>query len=365
MGIGKFMPQTLAKQEKQLFEQIKTYIEQSKNQVATVINQTLIITYWHIGQLINEQILQQERAEYGKATLKQLSEQLTQSYGNGYSYANLTRMVNFYQNFPDKEKVATLSQQLSWSHFIELLKLKDNLQLEFYITMCQHERWSVRVLRERMNSMLFERTALAKNPEKLVLQELYNLKQQQPITPELFLKDPYLLDFLQLGETPSEKEIENAILQELQQFILEFGSDFAFLARQKRIQIGNNDYYMDLLFYHRSLKRLVLIELKLGEFKAEYKGQVELYLKWLEKYEMRADENTPIAIILCASKDDEVVELMDLTKENIHVSEYWLKLPSKQQLQQKLHSATVKALLKQEQQNNEIDFRETANSSNN
>lgn len=349
------MSQILAKQEKQLFEQIQDYIEQSKNHVATVINQTLIITYWHIGQLIDGQILHQERTGYGKATLRRLSEQLTENYGNGYSYANLTRMVNFYQSFSDKEKIATLSQQLSWSHFIELLKLKDNLQQEFYITMCQHERWSVRVLRERINSMMFERTALAKNPEKLILQELENLNRQYTIRPELFLKDPYLLDFLQLGETSSEKEIENAILKELQQFILEFGSDFAFLARQKRIQIGNNDYYMDLLFYHRSLKRLVLIELKLGEFKAEYKGQVELYLKWLEKYEMRSDENPPIAIILCASKDDEVVELMDLTKENIHVSEYWLKLPSKKQLQRKLHSATVKAFLKHDQMNQRIE----------
>lgn len=342
------MKQVLETSEQQLIEQIKSYIEQSKKQVVSLVNQTLIITYWHIGQIIDTQILQQQRAEYGKATIKILAEHLTAEYGSGYSNANLTRMVNFYQQFNDVAKVATLSQQLSWSHFIELLKIKDKLQQDFYITMCQHERWSVRVLRERINSMLFERTVLANQPEQLIRQELANLEDKKSSNPQLFLKDPYLLDFLQLGDMPSEKQLENAILQELQQFILEFGSDFAFMARQKRIQIGNNDYYMDLLFYHRSLKRLILIELKLGEFKPEYKGQVELYLKWLEKNEKRADENSPIAIILCATKDDEVVELMDLTKENIHVSEYWLKLPSKKQLQQKLHSATEKALLNQD-----------------
>jgi predicted nuclease of restriction endonuclease-like (RecB) superfamily len=343
------MNQILDPSDQQLIEQIKEYIEQSRKQVISIVNQALIMTYWHIGKIINTQILQQQRADYGKEIIKRLSEQLIKEYGNGYSKSNLIRMVNFYQQFDNVERVATLSQQLSWSHFIELLKLKNTLQQDFYITMCQHERWSVRVLRERMNSMLFERTALANQPEELIRQELANLEEKKSPNPQLFLKDPYLLDFLQLGDAPSEKQLENAILQELQQFILEFGSDFAFMARQKRVQIGNNDYYMDLLFYHRSLKRLVLIELKLGEFKPEYKGQVELYLKWLEKNEKRADENPPIAIILCATKDDEVIELMDLDKENIHVSEYWLKLPSEQQLRQRLHLATEKALLMQEQ----------------
>jgi predicted nuclease of restriction endonuclease-like (RecB) superfamily len=178
--------------------------------------------------------------------------------------------------------------------------------------MCTQGRWSVRTLRERMDSMLFERTAIAKQPDAIVQNELASLNRNHDVTPRLFLKDPYLLDFLDLRDGFSETDLENAILTELERFILELGSDFAFMGRQKRIQIGGNDYYLDLLFYHRKLKRLVLIELKLGDFKPEHKGQVELYLKWLARYEQQPGEQSPIAIILCGGKDTELVELMDL-----------------------------------------------------
>lgn len=203
-------------------------------------------------------------------------------------------------------------------------------------------------LRERIDSMLYERTALSKQADAIIAQELASLT-----TPQLFLKDPYLLDFLDLKDNFTEKDLENAILAELERFILELGSDFAFMNRQKRIQIGDNDYYIDLLFYHRKLRRLVLIELKLGEFKAEYKGQVELYLKWLAKYEQQADEQSPIAIILCSGKDKEVVELMDLEPDNIHIAEYWLKLPPKEVLQAKLHKAMLEAKARLEFQREE------------
>jgi len=237
-----------------------------------------------------------------------------------------------------------VSQQLSWSHFVELIKIDDEIKREFYIHLCADARWSVRTLRERMDSMLFERTAISKQPDTLIRQELARL-QQQPgdATPALFFKDPYLLDFLDLTDNFSEKDLEMAILRELERFILELGSDFAFMSRQKRIQIGAHDYYLDLLFYHRKLKRLVLVELKLGEFKPEYKGQVELYLRWLAKYEQQAGEQSPIAIILCSGKDADVIELMDLEPDNIHIGEYWLKLPPKELLQAKLHKAMIEA----------------------
>ena len=242
----------------------------------------------------------------------------------------------------------TLSHKLTWSHFVELIKIKDEVQLEFYITMCTTEKWSVRTLRERRNSMLFERTAISKKPELTIKKDLALLTNENKMSTELFLKDPYMLDFLELKDIFSEKDLEGAILQELEKFILEFGTDFAFLSRQKRVQIGNRDYIMDLLFYHRKLKRLVLIELKIGEFEAQYKGQVELYLKWLSKYEKQEDEQEPIAIILCASKDSEVVQLLDLEKDNIHVSEYWLQLPPKDVLESKLHKAIEHAKEKSE-----------------
>ena len=328
-----------------LYHNIQHLIETAKNGVVVQVNQALVMTYWQIGKTVKTELLQEGRAHYGAEILKQLAERLTQQFGNGFSHSGLTRMVKFYGYLPEGEMVATLSQQLSWSHFVELIKIEDELKRKFYIRVCAEARWSVRTLRGRMDSMLYERTALAKKSDAVIQQELALMQQQsaRSASPALFLKDPYLLDFLDLKDNFSEKDLESAILMELERFILELGSDFAFMNRQKRIQIGGNDYYIDLLFYHRKLQRLVLIELKLGEFKAEYKGQVELYLKWLAKYEQQPGEHSPIAIILCSDSDAEVVELMDLEQDNIHVAEYWLKLPPKEALQAKLHKAMLEA----------------------
>ena len=327
-----------------LHQDIRQLIESARAHVVTQVNQALALTYWQIGKTIKTEVLDDGRGQYGAAVLKQLAERLTQEYGNGFSYSGLTRMAKFYSAIPTQEIVATLSQQLSWSHFVEIIKLDDPIKREFYLSMAAEGRWSVRTLRERMDGMLYERTAIAKQPDALIQRELAQL-QQQPAdaSPALFLKDPYLLDFLDLNDNFSEKDLENAILRELERFILELGSDFAFMGRQRRIQIGTHDYYLDLLFYHRKLKRLVLIELKLGDFKPDYKGQVELYLKWLARHEQQPGEHSPIAIILCGGKDAEVVELMDLEPDNIHIGEYWLKLPPKEVLQAKLHKAMIEA----------------------
>lgn len=331
-----------------LYSNIKSLIVDAKNTVTKQINQTLTMTYWHIGKIIQTDILNNNRAEYGDATIKRLSYELSKEFGKGFTYSSLTRMIKLHLYFPDEKIIATLSQQLSWSHFVEIIKLDNDIQREFYAKMCSHEGWSVRVLRERINGMLFERSAIAKKPNEVIRRELSKMDSNDKETIDIHLKDPYLLDFLDLQDNFSEKDLENAILYKLEHFILELGSDFAFMARQKRLQIGGNDYYLDLLFYHRKLKRLVLIELKLGEFKPEYKGQVELYLKWLAKYEQQPDEDTPIAILLCSSKDKDVVELMELNKDNIHISEYWLQLPPKEVLQQKLHKAIEEAKLRLE-----------------
>ena len=170
------------------------------------------------------------------------------------------------------------------------------------------ERWSVRVLRVKIDSMLYERTALSKKPEKLIQHELRALRKDDKLTPDLVFRDPYFLDFLGLKDRYLERDLEDAILRELEQFILELGVGFSFIARQKRIQIDSDDYYIDLLFYHRVLKRLVAIDLKLGDFKPADKGQMELYLRWLDKHERREDENTPIGLILCSGKKHETVE---------------------------------------------------------
>jgi predicted nuclease of restriction endonuclease-like (RecB) superfamily len=311
------MTQPIPANVETIYQDIRQLIEAAKGQVVSQINQTLVLTYWQIGKRIKTEVLQDERAQYGAGIIKQLAAQLTRDYGNGFSHSSLTRMAKFYAYLPVQAIVATLSQQLSWSHFVELIKIEDELKRNFYVRLCSDAHWPVRTLRERIDCMLYERTTLSKQANAVIVQEL-----AAPATPQIFLKDPYLLDFLDLKDNFTEKDLENAILMELERFILELGSDFAFTGRQKRIQIGGNDYYIDLLFYHRKLKRLVVIELKLGDFKPDYKGQVELYLKWLAKYE-QADEQSPIAIILCSGKDAEVVELMDLEPDNIHIAEYW------------------------------------------
>lgn len=326
-----------------LHSEIRKLIDTAKSHVVAQANQALVLTYWQIGKRIKTDVLADGRAEYGANVLKQLAQRLTAEYGTGFSYSSLTRMAKFYDYVSGQEIVVTLSQQLSWSHFVELIKLEDPIKREFYIGMCIQARWSVRTLRERMDSLLFERTAISKKPDDIIQNELGLLQHNQLVTPQLFLKDPYLLDFLDLKDNFTEKDLENAILLELERFILELGSNFAFMGRQKRIQIGGNDYYMDLLFFHRKLKRLVLIELKVGDFKPDYKGQVELYLKWLAKYEQQPDEYPPIAIILCSGTDADVVELMDLEPDNIHIAEYWLQLPPKEVLQAKLNKAMVEA----------------------
>ena len=295
-----------------LYSKISNLITAKKYTVSRAVNSAIIFLYWEIGETICKDILQNHKAEYGKNIINEVAKQLSQNYGKGFDRTAIFRMVQFYQEFPDKEKVATLSQQLTWSHFVVLLPIEDELKRDFYAVMCKSENWSVRVLRERKNSMLYERTAISKKPDETIKNDIALLMEKDKMSLDLFYRDPYVLDFLGLKDTYSEKDLENAILSELERFILEMGSDFAFMARQKHFVLDGKDYYMDLLFYHRSLRRLVLIELKLGAFEPEHKGQVELYLRWLKKNEMCEGEDDPIALILCAEKSQKTVELMEL-----------------------------------------------------
>jgi predicted nuclease of restriction endonuclease-like (RecB) superfamily len=221
--------------------------------------------------------------------------------------------------------------------------IEDPLKREFYIEITQLERWSVRQLQERINSMLFERTALSRKPEETIRHDLEQLRQAQQVSPDMLLKDPYILDFLDLSDRYLEKDLEDAILREIEQFLLELGAGFTFIARQKRLQIDNDDFYIDLLFYNRKLKRLVAIDLKLGNFHPEYKSQMELYLRWLAKYDQEPDEQPPLGIILCAGKKQEQIELLELDKSGIHVAEYLTILPPKELLQAKLQQAIASA----------------------
>lgn len=329
----------LQKSSRTLFHRICGLIESARRRVNVTVNREMTLLYWNTGKLIKEEILLSKRAEYGKQVITLLSEQLTAQYGGGWSKQQLWNCLYTVETIPNKKIISTLSGELSWSHLKEIIYLKDPLQREFYIQLCKTERWAVRQLRERIDSMLYERTAISKKPGQLIKKELAILKSKQTPSGDLFFRDPYFLDFLGLKDNYSEKDLETAIISELQRFIVELGNDFAFLARQKRITIDGEDYYIDLLFYHRRLERLVAIDLKMGKFRAADKAQMELYLNWLNKYEKGANEKTPIGLILCAGKSDEHIELLELNRGSIRVAQYYTGLPPRKLLEQKLHTA--------------------------
>lgn len=315
-----------------LISEISLLIEQSQRHIATQANSALTQLFWQIGKRINDEILLNKRADYGKQIVVTLSEKLMTRYGRSFEEKNLRRMLQFSEQFEDFSIVVTLSRQLSWSHFLVLLPIKQAEAKQYYANLSSVEYWSVRDLRKQIASKAFERNEIANTQLSTFKPELLNT----------FI-DPYILDFLNLKNTYLEQDLERAILHELEAFILELGKGFAFMERQKRMIIDGDDFYLDLLFYNRKLKRLVAIELKLGKFKAAHKGQMELYLKWLSKYEKAEGENEPIGLILCAESNKEQIELLEIQKDGIMVAEYWTEMPSKQALQQKLHQLLIEA----------------------
>ena len=326
-----------------LVADLRQLIDAARQRAAVAVNAELTLLYWQIGDRIRRETLGERRAGYGEEIVSALGRQFTAEYGRGFSAKNLRHMIRFAEVFPEEEIVSTLSRQLSWSHFLELIYLKEPLAREFYSRMCIEEGWSVRRLRERKETMLFERTAISCKPEETIRHELQRMDDAGHPSPELFLKDPYILDFLGLNDRYLERDLEDAILREIEQFLLELGAGFTFVARQRRIQIDDEDFYIDLLFYNRKLKRLVAIDLKLGRFKAEYKGQMELYLRWLARHEQEIDENPPLGIILCAGKQQEQIELLELDGSGIHVAEYLTVLPPREILQARLQQSVENA----------------------
>jgi predicted nuclease of restriction endonuclease-like (RecB) superfamily len=320
--------------DKQLFPNLVQIIEQGKKQVAVQVNSTVVLTYWQVGKTINEHILNNERAEYSKEIVATVATQLVEQFGKSFETKNLYRMMQFADLFADFEIVVPLARQLSWSHFLALLPLKSNETRIFYAQKAIEANWGKRELRHQIERKAYERSEIANT-------QLQNISDYTDTTG--VFKDPYFLDFLGLKEGYLEKDLETAILRELETFILELGAGFTFIERQKRIILDGKDFYLDLLFYHRKLKRLIAIELKLSEFKASHKGQMELYLKWLNRYEKQEGENSPIGLILCAEARREQVELLEMHKDGIIVAEYWPELPPKKKLEQKLHAILLEA----------------------
>lgn len=318
--------------ETALLERIAAIIENRKALAGSYANREITLMYWEIGNLINSFVLSGERGAYGKKIVATLSQQLVSAYGKSFERTKITRMIKFAELFPNIEIVATLSQQLSWSHFVEIIPLKSEEARFYYAKDVAERKYGVRELRQQIARKTYERQEIA-NTE---------LSEQSAVPFNVF-KDPYLLDILGLKENYLEADLEKAILVELESFILEFGHGFSFVERQKRMCIGEDEVVLDLLFYNRTLQRLVAIELKIGRFKAAYKGQMELYLKWLDLNERKPNENAPIGIILCATANRETVEMLEMDKSGIAVAEYWTTLPPKPLFEAKIRSILAEA----------------------
>ncbi len=322
-----------------LLNDLRGLIDKARTRVAVAVNIEITMLNWRLGQRIWREVLDEERAEYGKRIVDALSRQLSSEYGRGFSRANIFHMVRFAQVYSEEEIVHALSRQLSWTHLRTLMYLDDTLQREFYTQMCRVERWSTRTLKDKISSMLYERSALSKKPEKTIRRELERLRSGDQMTPDMVFHDPVILRQLGLADSYSEKDLENAILREIEMFLKEMGADFAFMERQKQIVIDGQDYWIDLLFYHRRLRSLFVIDLKIGRFKAEYKGQMELYLRWLEENEMQEGENEPLGLILCAGKSSEQIRLLKMDRGRMRVAEYITELPPREILEKRLRQA--------------------------
>jgi len=323
-----------------LIKDLRQIIEQARGQVATTANFALSMMYWHIGKRINMDVLENQRAEYGKQIVASVARQLREEYGSkGFDEKNIHRMMQFAQEFPDEQIVASVMRQLSWTHILQVLPLKDGLQREFYLTLATSEKWSVRQLRKEIDGMLYERTAIASKPDDLIKKELTQLRNEKILNPDIVFKSPYFLEFTGLKGMYSEKDLEDSLVAHLEQFIIELGNGFCFVTRQKRMIIDGEDFYLDLLFFHRRLRRLIAIELKLGRFKAQYKGQMELYLRWLEKNEMEPGEESPLGLLLCTEGNEEQIELLQLDKSGIKVAQYMTELPSRDVLKRQIQKS--------------------------
>lgn len=308
-----------------LVERVSLLVDEARQAVASYANTTSTMAYWRVGSLIDSEVLDRERADYGAQIVVTLSRQLVGRYGRNFEEKNLRRMVQFARLFPDPEIVVTLSRQLSWSHFLALLPLRSEEARAFYAQEALTARWTVRELRAAIRRKAYER------------REIANAQVESgSMVPGDTFSDPYLLDFLGLHDGYSEADLEAAILRDLEAFLLEVGTGFSFVERQKRMIIDGDDFHLDLLFYSRPLRRLVAVELKLGKFDARHEGQMKLYLKWLNRYERQEGEEAPIGLILCTEASREQIELLEMHKDGIVVAEYWTALPPKAELEQRL-----------------------------
>ncbi|MBK6966435.1 MAG: DUF1016 family protein [Bacteroidales bacterium] len=322
-----------------LFNTISALITEARKRIAVAANAEATILNYQVGKHIQKFILKGDRAPYGKQIILNLAESLIKTFGTGWSEKHLRHCLRCAESFSEQQILSAVQRQLNWTHLKTLAYEKDTLKQEFYLEMAILQRWNTRTLAEQIDKMLYERTVIAAKQQVKIEQALKELKEENSLSPELVLKSSYILDFMGLKGCYSECDVETALIANLQQFILEVGNGFAFLERQKRISIDAVDYHLDLLFYHRRLKRLVAIDLKLGKFKPEYKAQMELYLRWLQKHEIQSGEDSPIGLLLCSEGNTEHVELLMFDNNEIKVAQFLTELPDKQWFADKLHRA--------------------------
>jgi len=325
-----------------LFNDVCGIIDDSRTRVAVYVNSQVCLTKWYVGKRIKEDVLYNRRAEYGKQVVRQLSARLTERYGSGWSYPSLKHCIQCSECFTEEEIGYAVRIQFSWTHIRSLMSVSDPLARQFYMEMCKMEHWDTRTLDAKIDSQLFERTAISRRPEEVIKRELQEVKDTGMIKPDLVFRSSYFLDMLGLPDIYSEKDLENSILSQIIDFIKELGSDFALVDRQKRITVDSTDYYIDLLFFHRGLRRLVAVDLKLGKFKPEHEGQMLLYLRYLDRNERKDWEDSPIGLILCSEGNTEHIEYMMLDENSsIKVAQYYTQLPDKKLLAERLQRAII------------------------
>jgi len=327
-------PSTSAQFDTEIYDSIRAALTEARASVIVAVNSAMVSVYWEIGRQIAEAV--GERAEYGRSLLAYLSERLTAEFGKGFTVRNLRNMRQFYQTFSIRH---TLRAELSWSHYRLLMKIDDPNRLDFYLNECADSGWTVRQLERQMYSFYYERLLATQKEHRAEIEGEVFITEPKT-DPDYILKDPYVLEFLDLKENAKykESEIEQGLIDNLQEFLLELGKGFSFVARQKRITTDGGDHYnIDLVFYNFILKCFVVIDLKAGKLTYQDIGQIDFYVRLFDDKIKQTDDNPTIGIILCADKDDTVVKYSVLSdKENLFTSKYKLYLPSEEELKAEL-----------------------------
>ena len=308
--------------DERLFGDVAGLIDSARQRVAASVNSELVMLHWSVGKRVREEVLGGERAAYGQQVIGRLADRLTACYGRGWNKRSIERMVRFADEYPLLKIATPVVSQLTWTNITVLLNISEQRKRDFYAAFAAHERWSVRTLRAKIAGKLYERTIAARGSADGLEADLATLTTAGNIEPSLAFRDPYMLDFLGLPSEHSEADLERAILDEMQRFLLELGVGFAFVERQKRMTVDGSDYRLDLLLYHITMRCYVALELKTRPLEPGDYGQMTLYLRWLDRYQRHTGDEAPIGLILCTNKGPEQVALLGLDSGEVRAAQY-------------------------------------------